>query len=69
MSKIEWEENIHGMHTGDGLGVIVNAWKVSIADQHVLHADLLVYLDEPVENLRAALEAAIKILRQELGME
>ncbi len=72
MSKIEWEDPIAGNHTGtDGLGIVVTAKQSRSVgrDGYTLHIDTLVYLDRLLEDPRPAIEAAIKTLRTELGME
>lgn len=76
VSKIDWEPCTSGVHTGtDGFGVVVSAKQATSwdggqrLDQHLLHIDLMVFLGEPVADPRPAIEAAIKTLREELGME
>ena len=74
MSKVEWEKPILGKHTGtDGFGVVVSCRQQPThrgeGEAAILHIDLLVFLDAPHVDPRPAIEAAIKTLRRELGME
>lgn len=70
MSKIEWEDPIGGRHTGtDGLGTVVNYKQVKMGT-HFLHIEMIFYLEDgPIEDPRSAIEAAVKMLREQLGME
>lgn len=75
MSKIEWEDPVGVNHAGtDGLGVVVTARQMrvpswsGVGTQTILHIDLIVYLEEPIDDPRPAIEAAIATLRKELGL-
>jgi hypothetical protein len=72
MSKIEWDAPDHpiaGRYTGtDGIGTIVLAKQSqSPTSGFILNIDIILYLEERVEDPRAAIEAAVAALKKELG--
>lgn len=68
-SKIEWEDPVFGRQVGtDGHGTVVNYKKMKMGT-HFLHVEMTFYLDdEDIDDPRPAIEAAIAVLQNKLGM-